>query len=353
MRGTRNTAILSIVPFFHLLTFILEKTTKLTPPSPQYLRRSDSFSSENSLTSQSTITQYQRYGMTPLIYPSESTSTSSRSHSRLSNYSASSFASSSTASGIPHRATTTTTTTTTNNNTNNSHSNNNSNNSLLHHPHHHQPHHTTTKTKTPSSSNIGIPTPSRSYTYRDNKSQHLVTPNQRATPLAKRASHIPAPQSASKILPPSPQRTSSSSSARSTGLPTARRTMTPTTTAGHRLQQRSSHIPSVRGGESDNRRFLTAAKEDSTSRPTSPLFNNGRSASRLGGGKKSLFQDRPRSTTPNTNRSGIPTGIPSATPPRTEEKRVMSPTGTRPSGIRPPGTSGLRAPSRIGTIKKA
>jgi hypothetical protein len=130
--------------------------------------------------------------------------------------------------------------------------------------------------------------------------------------------------------------------------------MTPTTTAGHRLQQRSSHIPSVRGGESDNRRFLTAAKEDSTSRPTSPLFNNGRSASRLGGsGKKSLFQDRPRSTTPNTNRSGISTGIPSATPQRTEEKRVMSPTGTRPSGIRPPGTSGLRAPSRIGTIKKA
>ncbi|KAI8881777.1 hypothetical protein K501DRAFT_3845 [Backusella circina FSU 941] len=326
---------------------IKEKTSKLTPPSPQYLRRSDSFSSENSLTSQSTITQYQRYGMTPLVYPSESTSTSSRSHSRLSNYSASSFASSSTASGIPHRATNST-----NNNNNNTSSNNNNNNH-----HHQQTHHTIVKT--PSSTNIGIPTPSRSYTYRDNKSQHLAAPNQRATPLAKRASHIPAPQSGSKILPPSPQRTSSSSSARSTGLPTARRTMTPTT--GNRLQQRSSHIPSVRGGESDGGRrlFLSAAKEDSTSRPTSPLFNNGRSASRLGvtssnsSSKKSLFQDRPRSTTPNTNRTtGIPTGAPSGIPHRTEEKRVMSPTGTRPSGIRPPGASGLRAPSRIGTLKK-
>ncbi|KAI8888788.1 hypothetical protein K501DRAFT_329651 [Backusella circina FSU 941] len=54
--------------------------------------RSDSFSSdENSLTSHSTIyaSGYAKYGMVPLSYPSESaSSTSSRSHSRLSSYSA-------------------------------------------------------------------------------------------------------------------------------------------------------------------------------------------------------------------------------------------------------------------------
>ncbi|CDH58570.1 predicted protein [Lichtheimia corymbifera JMRC:FSU:9682] len=71
-------------------------------------QRSSSLSSENSLTSQSTVTtggvnsQYARYGMTPVLHPSESTtSNSSRSHSRLSNYSAGSSQASSNTSALP------------------------------------------------------------------------------------------------------------------------------------------------------------------------------------------------------------------------------------------------------------
>lgn len=80
-------------------------------PSPGHRfsrQRSSSLSSENSLTSESTITtsgntsQYAHYGMTPVLYPSESTSASnaSRSPSRLSDYSATSSQASHT-SAIP------------------------------------------------------------------------------------------------------------------------------------------------------------------------------------------------------------------------------------------------------------
>lgn len=80
-------------------------------PSPGHRfgrQRSSSLSSENSLTSESTITtsgntsQYAHYGMTPVLYPSESTSASnaSRSPSRLSDYSATSSQTSHT-SAIP------------------------------------------------------------------------------------------------------------------------------------------------------------------------------------------------------------------------------------------------------------
>lgn len=80
-------------------------------PSPGHRfgrQRTSSLSSENSLTSESTITtsgntsQYAHYGMTPVLYPSESTSASnaSRSPSRLSDYSATSSQTSHT-SAIP------------------------------------------------------------------------------------------------------------------------------------------------------------------------------------------------------------------------------------------------------------
>lgn len=80
-------------------------------PSPGHRfgrQRSSSLSSDNSLTSESTITtsgntsQYAHYGMTPVLYPSESTSASntSRSPSRLSDYSATSSQTSHT-SAIP------------------------------------------------------------------------------------------------------------------------------------------------------------------------------------------------------------------------------------------------------------
>ncbi|KAI9310970.1 hypothetical protein BX666DRAFT_1882099 [Dichotomocladium elegans] len=74
-----------------------------SPEGKLMRQRSGSLSSENSMTSQSTITQqYSRFGMTAALHPSESTSNSSRSHSRLSDYSAtSSVASSKTASGLP------------------------------------------------------------------------------------------------------------------------------------------------------------------------------------------------------------------------------------------------------------
>ncbi|KAG1541059.1 hypothetical protein G6F46_011630 [Rhizopus delemar] len=57
-------------------------------------KRSDSLSSDNSFNSQSTVTQYAKYGVTPIIYPSESSSSSSRPVSRLSDCSAGSLASS-------------------------------------------------------------------------------------------------------------------------------------------------------------------------------------------------------------------------------------------------------------------
>lgn len=157
------------------------------------LRRSESISSENSFNSQTTITQYAKYGLTPVIHPSESTSTSSRSLSRLSNYST---ASSNTTTGIPRPRTSSAATN----------------------------HHT------------NIPTPSRSHTL-----QKDVSPKR--TPIVKRASHIPAPASNYHISsPPTPQRTISSSSATSSSSSQLR---IPNKTQ-KRIPQRASHIPTVR-----------------------------------------------------------------------------------------------------------
>lgn len=113
-------------------------------------------SSDNSFNSQTTVTQYAKYGLTPVMH--ESSSTSSRSLSRLSNYSATS---SNTTTGIPRPRTT-------------------SNNSI-------------------------IPTPSRSFTQKKEVKRTV----------AKRASHIPAPSNYISSPPPTPQRTISSSSATS------------------------------------------------------------------------------------------------------------------------------------------
>lgn len=239
------------------------ESTTLKRPLIQDKKRSDSFSSENSLNSQSTITQYAKYGLTPMIHPSESSSSSSRSLSRLSNYS-------------------------------------------------------TTSSTTPTTG--GIPTPSRSYTTRN-------PPPGSTKRITKRASHIPAPAALSS--PPTPQRTlSSSSSNQPHRIPAMAK---PTTSTKRIPQQRASHIPTVR---------------ESIHRPGSPL-NSGRNSatpSRIGmrsptpGPRNSLFNDSPRE----------------------EQKRVMSPTTARPSGLRPPGSS-VRPPtaasprsiSRIGTVKKS
>jgi hypothetical protein len=273
----------------------------LVTPSSEFAsryKRSDSISSENSLTSQSTITQYAKYGLTPVTYPSESSSSSSRSPSRLSNYST---ASSTTTSGIPHPRT-------------NSSANGNSNSGIG-----------------------GIPTPSRSYTLRENKnSSHLLSPSNKKgstqrTQLAKRASHIPAPASYTAASPPSPQRTISSSS--SSGLQQHR---IPTPQQQKRIPQRASHIPTVR---------------ESIHRPGSPLQPpQGRASAtptRIsmrsptpGGPRNSLFQT-------NTTK-------PKEIPP--QEKRGLTPT-SRPSGLRPPGSvassTNTRSSSRIGTYKKS
>ncbi|KAI7896697.1 uncharacterized protein EV154DRAFT_491884 [Mucor mucedo] len=253
--------------------------TTVRRPLLQDKKRSDSFSSENSLNSQSTITQYAKYGLTPMmIHPSESSSSSSRSLSRLSNYSA-------------------------------------------------------TSSTTPTTTG-GIPTPSRSYTTRNTKSPPRSTKR-----ITKRASHIPAPASTSHTTsPPTPQRTLSSSSS-SSGTPMRIPTLSkPTNSTSKRIpQQRASHIPTVR---------------ESIHRPGSPL-NSGRNSatpSRIGmrsptpGPRNSLFHHEPT----------------------TEQKRVMSPTANRPSGLRPPtatsspssirppsNTTSARSVSRIGTVKKS
>ncbi|KAI8074361.1 uncharacterized protein B0P05DRAFT_548247 [Gilbertella persicaria] len=289
-------------------THPIKTSLPATPSSDVASRyiRSGSVSSENSLNSQSTITQYAKYGLTPVTYPSESSSTSSRSLSRLSNYST---ASSNTTSGIPHPRT----------------------NSSNHHP-----------------TNVGIPTPSRSYTLRENTSSHLLTKKtgttQPRTQLAKRASHIPAPASYS---PPSPQRTISSSSTGSKLLHP--RLPTSSQNQQKRIPQRASHIPTVR---------------ESIHRPGSPLHNtSGRASatpSRIGirsptpgGPRNSLFNTTTTSTSSSqTGRSVTPTSSS-----RLDQKRSMTPMGSRPSGLRPPGTvtnggSNVRSASRIGLFKK-
>ena len=199
-------------------------------PSPGHRferQRSSSLSSENSLTSESTITtsgntsQYAHYGMTPVLYPSESTSASntSRSPSRLSDYSATSSQTSHT-SAIPRPQS-------------KSHAASSSHNTTT----------TTTNTRRLSdklsSDTLGsssrIATGSR------------INPNQ--SRLAKRATHVPLPST--RTTPPTVIATTS----RSTGLSdTSRFSSTtgsnnnnnmnrPASRVGAR-RLRSSHIPS-------------------------------------------------------------------------------------------------------------
>ncbi|KAL9559689.1 hypothetical protein MBANPS3_000312 [Mucor bainieri] len=310
----------------HMKTSLPVASTLVTPSSDiaSRYRRSDSISSENSLTSQSTITQYAKYGLTPVTYPSESSSTSSRSLSRQSNYST---ASSNTTSGIPHPRT-------------HSSSNNNHNSSA--------------------NANGGIPTPSRSYTLRDSNAakgnaSYILSPSskkgstQRTAPqLAKRASHIPAPASYTSS-PPSPQRTISSSSS---GL---RMPTTPTATQ-KRIPQRSSHIPSVR--ESLHRPGSPLQHQQPHQRPSATPSRIGMRSPTPGGPRNSIFgapnkeQQQKRSITPTTRHHH-----PQSTAAAAEDnKRPASAMTSRPSGLRPPGsiasTNSVRSVSRIGTYKK-
>ncbi|KAF7723153.1 hypothetical protein EC973_002335 [Apophysomyces ossiformis] len=326
-----------------------------SPESSIRRQRSGSLSSENSMTSQSTITAgmnpYTRIGMTPMIYPSESTSTSSRSLSRLSNYSASSQASSNT-SAIP-------------------------------------------RPRTGSAASSGMPTPSRSFTTRsstktgtDGKSNHTgdshllprsssrigahLTPSSaERSKLAKRASHIPAPPSVSTSKP-TPQRTTSSASSRSSGVSTGSR-------SSSRIGQRASHIPSV----PDNKNYSSSAngtsnsntrRFTSTARPTSPMNAGAHgTTSRLGvrsstpGPRNSIFSSQqegsPRSGIPPPGVSKIAHNPGAARPPsrlrrpQTATDEVLdssnanSTSSQRTSGIRAPGS--VRSASRIGMAKRA
>jgi hypothetical protein len=75
--------------------------------------------------------------------------------------------------------------------------------------------------------------------------------------------------------------------------------------------------------------------------PRNSLFNNSSTTNTTSNNTTHTTTSK-RSITPNTVKHG-------------EEKRVMSPTGGRPSGLRPPGSvaSSVRSISRIGTVKKS
>ncbi|KAI9476387.1 MAG: hypothetical protein EXX96DRAFT_577019 [Benjaminiella poitrasii] len=291
------------------------KSSLPTTPSSIYdsrNKRSNSIGSENSLTSQSTITQYSRYGLTSITYPSESSSASSRSLSRQSNYST---ASSSTTSGIPLPR------------KNSSSTNNNNGKTTC------------------------IPTPSRSYTLRENNNHNnnkKGTTSQRIQ-LAKRASHIPAPvtsylRTAASSPPPTPQRTTSAGNQKKSFL------RAPAQPSNKRIpQQRASHIPTVR---------------ESIHRPNSPMMSYTSSrigvqspTSGTGGGssipsRNSLFP----SNGVHNNNNTLTFVTRQSDSRQQEEKRGGTPTSTRPSGLRPPGSitrslPSMRSVSRISTFK--
>ncbi|KAI8371563.1 uncharacterized protein BYT42DRAFT_73403 [Radiomyces spectabilis] len=328
--------------------------SRLSAPSSRYAvaaehdlnrTRSGSLSSENSLTSQSTITagsnHYSRYGMTPVIHPSESTSTSSRSLSRLSNYSAGSQASSQNSS-IP-------------------------------------------RPRTGSAASSGMPTPSRSITTRHSPTKstdekpmlprassrigtHLSPSSGPRQKLAKRASHIPAPPSSSSFGKPMPQRTTSNSSSRSAGQP-------PTQARSVSRIGRASHIPTVRESSTQKatRSPILSPSDPATrrsnalSRPTSPpnAQTHHQSPSRLGmrsasacGPRQSIFDTKPDHPASGSHaRPGLASQQPrsrtsEASSLDSPERRNVSAHGSnRSSGLRPPG--GARSVSRIGTVKKA
>ncbi|KAI7859464.1 hypothetical protein BDC45DRAFT_216178 [Circinella umbellata] len=235
--------------------------SRLHPPSSRFspdhrikTQRSGSLSSENSLTSQSTITTggggnggYARYGMAPMIYPSESTtSNSSRSHSRLSDYSASSSQASSNATSIP-RASSRASSSIPSSNNNTASNHNVKHTSGLRRP---SDHHIDRSFR--SSSRIGGPI------YTNN-----IPTTTSGSRLAKRATHVPLPSSRAA---PKPQMVASS---RSTGL------------SSTRLPSRASHIPSPRASAASpepRSPTLSPRNNNSSSRPRSPFTN-----SRIGG----------------------------------------------------------------------
>lgn len=282
------------------------------------------------MTSQSTVTnQYARYGMTPMLYPSESTSNSSRSHSRMSDYSASSSQASSHASGLPrHRSGTSSSS-------------------------HQQQSHT------------GLPTPSGAHkmarrsvdrmneTTRSSSrlGSHLSPPSTSHTAtssqsrLAKRATHVPMPS------PRTAARPESVSASRSTGLSTSSRL--PKTNTSSRIASRASHIPAPRRSTvspEPRSPSLSPARPGSAAaggRPLSPMGNTrlGGSRSPVPGPRNSIFGRRgsdhtseSQSNTRNdhTNRASRP---PSAAG------------HNRPTGLRPPSSLGGTL-SKIGRPKR-
>ncbi|KAI7863230.1 hypothetical protein BDF14DRAFT_1388641 [Spinellus fusiger] len=263
--------------------------------------RSGSISSENSMNSQSTITahHYSRYSA-PSLHPSESSS-SSQSHSRLSNYSAGSQSSN---QSLPRARTA-------------------SNNMLQ------QSRSFTTNQET-------LPRPSR-------VPSHLGH-SQSQSKLAKRASHIPAPSSISvKPMSPAPQRTKSthpslSQESRLIG-------------SQSRSSSRASHIPSARATvyrltsstDSSSSSSSSSSRHYGINPPSSPGTTS-RAGSRLGmrsttpGPRNSLFGALSSETRAKAQESTLPSSRPQSS---------LS-TG-RPSGLQPPGVRGL---SRIGMVKK-
>ncbi|KAI7903251.1 uncharacterized protein BX663DRAFT_45681 [Cokeromyces recurvatus] len=235
-----------------------------------------------------------------MTYLSESSSTSSRSISRLSNYSATS---STTTSGIPLPR-----------------KNSLSKNNVL---------------------NAGTPTQSRSYNSQQTNNDHgnkkgVVQRSQ----LAKRASHIPAPVKSSYLKtpsspPPTPQRTSSTENQRKISyISSSPQKRIP--------QQRASHIPTVR---------------ETIHRPDSPISYSPsrisiRSPTPGGGSRTSLFSSS------NHQKSYLNSSTNSiASSSYQEGKRAGTPTNTRPSSLRPPGSiagtfTNLRSVSRMSTLKK-
>lgn len=240
-------------------------------PLIQEKKRSDSFSSETSLNSQSTITQYAKYGLTPMIYPSESSSSSSRSLSRLSNYSATSS--------------------------------------------------NTTRT-TPTG---GIPTPSRSYTARN-------PPPGSTKRITKRASHIPAPASsvaAANSSSPTPERTTSTSSSNNNNSKKSHIPRIPTTSK--RIPQRASHIPTVRESIHRPGSPLNSGRNSATpSRIGMRSPTPGPRNSLFGTDNNTPREETKRVMSPTTGRSsGLrPPGQSQIRPPTSSQVRSVSRIGT-------------------------
>ncbi|KAI9315510.1 hypothetical protein BX666DRAFT_310874 [Dichotomocladium elegans] len=283
-------------------------------------RRSGSMSSENSLTSQSTITTgVHHYGMTPMIYPSESTtSNSSRSPSRLSDYSAASSQASTNTSGIPRRR--------------------------------------------PSSGtgSSGLPTPNGSLnTVRrtaGNKGSnealrssprigsHAITAGQ--SRLAKRATHVPLPTTRT------PPTTLTTTTSRSTGHSSTSRAATADkkgaaetlTTAGASGSRPGSRLGGIRSSHIPAPRKAAASPESPPSRihARSPTLDptRHRPQSPLGARRRSSIRS-PTPTLGGGNAANSAFGLTSATKSilSQEESRIGRPI-TKPSGLKPPAAVG-------------